>query len=227
MARKALKYSLLGLLSILVIGFIVLTLSLDGLVKSNIEEIGSEMTGTAVTVSEVSISPFTGSGIIRGFNVSNPDGFETEDALSIERFDIEIDVWSLFSDNIVIREIIVTAPHLTVEQQIPANNLKTIMDNIQQAIPEGETETNLVISHLVVDEGIVHLRTDVGGTEERTIELPRIEQRDLGTEHHSIRQTVREIAEPVVEQALRAALKGGLDQLQDKARDALRDLFDG
>ncbi len=224
--RKTIKYSLIGFLTLLLIGFLILTFSLDYIVKSNIEEIGSEMTQTSVTVSGVSISLFSGEGTISGFRVANPEEFETEEAMSIDQFDIEIEVRSIFSNTIVVNDIIITQPQLSVEQQLPANNLKILMDNIQSSIPEGETEINLIVEHLVIEDGTVYLRTDVGGTEERTIKLPRIEETDIGTEQYSVQQTIRELAEPVVERALRAALEGGLDQLQDKARDAIKDLFD-
>lgn len=224
--RKSLKYSLIGFLVLLLVGFLILTFSLDHIVKSNIEDIGSEMTQTPVTVSDVSISLFSGKGSISGFSVANPEEFETEKALSIDQFDIEIDVWSVFSSNVVIHDIRITQPQLSVEQQMPSNNLKMLMDNIQNSIPEGESETHMIIEHLVIEDGSVYLRTDVGGTEERTIKLPRIEETDIGAEHYSVQQTIREIAEPLVERALRAALEGGLDQLEDKARDAIKDLFD-
>lgn len=224
--RKTLKYSVIGLLSLLIIGFLVLTFSLDYIVKSNIEEIGSEMTQTPVTVSGVSISLFSGEGTISGFRVANPEKFETEEAMSIDQFDIEIDIMSIFSNTIVVKDILITQPQLSVEQQMPSNNLKILMENIQRSIPEGETDTNLIIEHLVIEDGSVYLRTDVGGKEERTIKLPRIEETDIGTEQYSVQQTIRELAEPVVERALRAALEGGFDQLKDKARDAIKDLFD-
>lgn len=226
MAKKTAKYVVAGFLTLLLVGFLILTFSLDYLVKTNIEEIGTELTRTGVSVSSVSISPFTGKGSISGFSVANPDDFETGEALRIEQFDIEIDLQSILSNTIVVKDISITQPRLTVEQRLPANNLKTLMNNIESATTDSDSQTNMIIERIIIEDGSIYLRTDVGGEQERTIKLPAIELTDVGKGEQSVKQTVLALAEPVVEEALKAALKGGLEQLKENARDTLKDLFD-
>ena len=142
---KTIKFGLGGILAILLIGFLVLTMSVDSIVKNGIETVGSEMTGTAVTVERVSISPFSGTGTISGFRVENPEGFEQDYALEIEDFSIELNILSLFSDAIVVRNIEISSPSIYVEQKMPENNLRTIMNNIESTSSGEASEKALVI----------------------------------------------------------------------------------
>lgn len=65
---------LVALIVIFAIGALVLSFSLDGIVKSNLEDTTSEMLDTAVEVNEVGISILDGSGTIDGFIIHNPQG---------------------------------------------------------------------------------------------------------------------------------------------------------
>jgi uncharacterized protein involved in outer membrane biogenesis len=50
---------------------------------------------------------------------------------------IKLNVRSLWSDMIEIEEIVVTAPAIYVEQQMTGNNLRTILNNINDAASRG------------------------------------------------------------------------------------------
>jgi len=105
--KKGFIYGLIGLLAVSVVGLVIFMFTIDSIVKSSIQYIGSEMTGTAVTVSGVSISPFSGKGTISGFRVANPEGYSRDFAVEIDQFSIELDLMTLFTDEVVIRELLV------------------------------------------------------------------------------------------------------------------------
>ncbi len=220
---KAIKFGLAGILAILLIGFLVLTLSLDSIVKSGIESVGSEMTETAVTVDRVSISPFSGSGTINGFRVENPDGFEKGYALEIEDFSIELNIRSLFTDEIVVRNIVVSSPSIYVEQKMPENNLRTILSSIQAKSSGETTDKALVIEHFLMTDGRADLYTEVGGERSARVEIAEVELNDLGRGggRQAVEDVIQEIAEAIVELSLRAAAQSGAEQIQD----AIRDIF--
>lgn len=218
---KAIKFGLGGILAILIIGFLVLTMSVDSIVKTGIESVGSEMTGTAVTVKRVSISPFSGSGTISGFRVENPEGFEKEYALEVDDFSLELSIRSLFTDEIVVHNIEVDSPSIYVEQKMPENNLRTIMNNIE-SLSAGETsEKALVIEHFIMTEGSADLYTEIGGERSARVEVAQIELNDLGRggAKQAVEDVIQEIAENVVDQSLRAAAESGAEQIQDAIRD--------
>ncbi|MEX2457239.1 MAG: hypothetical protein WD381_07975 [Balneolaceae bacterium] len=220
---KGLKYGLIGLILVILIGFVALTLSIDSIVKSSIEDIGSEMTGTLVTVDGVSISPFSGQGTISGFRVANPDGYEEEHAVEIDGFSIELDVMSLFSDEIIIHDITVLSPRIYVEQQLPDNNIQEIINHINSIEANETTEAEMVIEHFLLEDGSVDLYTEVGGERSASVEIETVELNDLGRGggQQAVEDIVKEIAGEVGERALQAAVESGGDQI----RDAIRDLF--
>ncbi len=218
---KAIKFGLGGILAILIIGFLVLTMSVDSIVKTGIESVGSEMTGTTVTVERVSISPFSGSGTISGFRVENPEGFEKEYAMEVDDFSIELNIRSLFTDEMVVHNIEVVSPSIYVEQKMPENNLRTIMNNIESLSSGEASEKALVIEHFIMTEGSADLYTEIGGERSARVEIAQIELNDLGRggAKQAVEDVIQEIAENVVDQSMRAAAESGSEQIQDAIRD--------
>ncbi|WP_340105110.1 DUF748 domain-containing protein [Rhodohalobacter sp. 8-1] len=220
---KGIKYTLIGLLIIVGAGFLVLTFTIDSIVSSNIEQIGSEMTGTPVTVENVSISPFSGSGTIQGFRIANPDGYSQDHAVTIEDFSIELELFTLFSDEIIVNEIIISGASVYVEQKLPENNIREIMSHVN-SVEEGEaSDARLIIEHFVLENGTADLYTEVGGERSARVEISRIELNDLGraSGQQTAEAVIKQIAKEVAGESLEAAAGSGVEQLQD----AIRDLF--
>ncbi len=221
--KKGFIYGLIGLIAVSVAGLVIFMFTIDSIVKSGIEDIGSEMTGTSVTVSGVSISPFSGKGTISGFRVANPEGYSRDFAVEVEQFSIELDLMTLFSDEVIIREILIQSPLIYVEQKLPENNIKEILDHINSVEPFEASDSEMVIEHFLLQNGSVALYTEVGGERSAEVEISEIELNDLGRGggQQAVEDVIREIAEEVGEKALRAAVQSGGEQI----RDAIRDLF--
>ncbi len=212
------------LLLVLAVAFVVSTFSIDRMVKNSIESIGSEMAGTEVTVDRVSISLLNGEGSLYGFRVTNPEGFGKEHAVTISEMSIKLDLWSVFSDEIIINELIVESPSVYVEQKIPDNNLQILLRNVNSATPEQTSEKNMVIDRFIMRGGSAELYTEIGGERTATVEISQIELTDVGRGgvQKAVNETVQEIVQNVVEQSLRAAAQSGVEQI----RDAIRSLFE-
>lgn len=220
---KAIKYTILGLLLIIGAGFLTLTLTIDSIVSSSIEEIGTEMTGTAVTVENVSISPFSGSGTISGFSVANPDGYSQENAVTIDNFSITLEPFTLFSDEIIINQVTITDASVYVEQKLPENNIREIMNHLNSVPDDEASDARLIIERFVLDNGTASLYTKVGGERSARVEISRIELQDLGraSGQQTAGAVIKQVAEEVAGESLQAAAGSGLEQLQD----AIRDIF--
>lgn len=220
---KGIKYTILGLFIVILAGFLGLTFTIDSIVKSNIEQIGTEMTGTQVTVEGVSISLFSGSGRISGFRVANPEGYSQDYAIELEDFSIELEPFTLFSDEIIVNQITITNASVYVEQKLPENNIREIMSHVN-SVPEGEaSEARLIIEHFVLENGTADLYTEVGGERSASVEISRIELHDLGraSGQETAETVIKQIAEEVAGESLEAAAKSGVEQL----KDAVRGLF--
>jgi len=213
-----------SIITIFVILFLVLFLSINSIVKSGIEDIGTEMTGTAVTIEAVSISPFTGKGTIYGFRVSNPDGYQQDYAFQIDDFSITLKPLSLFSDEVIVQEIILTSPQMYVEQKLPGNNINTILRHIRNISAFETSDKGLIIEHFLMTGGTVDLYTEVGGEQSARAEISTVELHDLGRGggQQALEEVIKEIAEDLAEEALKGALQSGGQLI----RDALRSLFD-
>lgn len=220
---KIFKITLAGIAALIIIGFIVITLSIDSIVKSGIEDVGTEMTGTAVTVENVSISPFSGDGTISGFRVENPEGYSEEYAFQVEEFRIELNIRSLFSDEIVVNEIILTSPSVYLEQKVPDSNLRTILNHIDETAPREASDSGMVIEHFIMTDGRAVLYTEVGGERSARVEISTIELNDIGRGggQQAVERVVQEIAERIIGQVLNAAARTGADEL----KDAIQDIF--
>jgi uncharacterized protein involved in outer membrane biogenesis len=220
---KGIKILLLGLLLVIGAAFLAATFMIDSIVSSNIEQIGSNMTGTSVTVEGVSISPFSGSGTVEGFRVANPDGYSEAYALELEDFSIELEPFSLFSDEVVVNQITISGATVYVEQKLPENNIREIMNHLN-SLPDSEaSDTRLVIEYFVLENGSANLYTKVGGERSASVDFSKIELRDLGraSGQETTEAVIKQIAEEVAGESLEAAAGSGLEQL----KDAVRGLF--
>jgi hypothetical protein len=208
----------------LLILFLVLMFSINSIVKSGIEDIGTQMTGTSVSVDRVIISPFSGKGTISGFRVANPDDYGQDYAFQVEDFSIQLEPFSIFSSEVIVNEIQITTPQVYVEQKLPGNNINTILRHIRNVSAGETTETDLVIEHFLMTGGSVDLYTEVGGERSARVELSTVELHDLGRGggRQALEEVIKEIAEDIAAEALRGAAQSGREQLED----AIRDLFD-
>lgn len=212
-----------GFLAILIIVFLVLSFSLDGIVKSAIKESGSELLQTEVNVDDVHISLFDGSGVIKGFVVHNPEGFSDEPAIQIRETRMKIDLSTIFSDPIVVENVTIKNPELFFEQKGIGANLKTLNDNM--GLSDDSSETSMVIDHLLIENGTVRVSTTI--ERERTVEasISQFELNGIGRDgSNTIKQSIHQIMEPLLERAMREAVASGvMEQLENKVRD----LFQG
>lgn len=221
--NKSIKITLGLITGLVIIIFLVITFTLDSFVKSNIEKTGSELTGTSVIVGGVSISPFSGKGSIKNLHVANPDGFNEDYAFQADEISIELDVWSLLSDKIIIRRVSVSSPLVYIEQKLPENNLRTILSNIR-AVSAGQTsDAEFILKHFLMTDGRADLYTEVGGERSATFQISKIELQNEGEGigGSDVESAIQEIAEEIIRNALSAAAREGTEQL----RDSIQEIF--
>lgn len=207
----------------LIVAFIALTLTIDGIVKSGIEEHGSQLMGTEVRVDGVSISLFSGSGSISGFTVQNPENFSDEAAIEIEEMSMKIDISSLFSEVILVKDITIKSPNVFFEQKGLGANLKVLNDNMAAA-SGSSSEKAMVIEHLFVEDGTIRVSTSIDRERNAEVSFSSIELEGIGRDgNNTISDAVRQVMEPILEEAMEEAIKSGVtDQIENRVRD----LFD-
>lgn len=190
---------LLGILAILIgaggVVFYVYS-NLNEIVRTAIEEYGSEVLGTSVTVEEVSLSLTEGKGRISGFQIAEPQGFGSGSAISLGEIALGIDLASLKKlDPLVISLIRVDAPAVNyVVNAQGQSNLATIQQNIEKftasmgssskkeespATDTGEV-TRISIQKLSVENGQISADLSAVGLSSQKASLPAINASNLG-----------------------------------------------
>jgi hypothetical protein len=199
----------------------VLNFTIDGIVKSSIEESGTELFQTEVDVRNVNISLFDGSGEIYGLSVANPEDFSDEPAIEMQEIRIKVNLMSLFSDTILVDNVHITGASLFFEQQGFGINLRQLNQNMD--LTSDEEEPAMIIDHLLVDGATVRVSSTID--RERTAEatLENFELNGIGQQgSNTMKQSMQQVMEPIIERAIQEAVSRGLlEQLENKIQDLL------
>lgn len=237
------KFLIIGFALIVVIAVAVVYLysSLDRIIQTAIETIGSDLAQTEVRLDDVEISPTSGNGALRGFRVTNPDGFSHEDAFRFTEVNVTVDIGTLQSDPVVIKEIIIDGPRIIYEFAGGTSNLDTLKSNVQSrtggsggsGTSSGSEGPKIVIENLYLRNGTVGITAPVLA-QKMEVPLPTIHLKDVGKDGKGA--TPGEVAQQLVDQVLASARKAvtnaNLDlgdlqstagQIADEARKQMQD----
>ncbi|MFT7222950.1 MAG: hypothetical protein ACI82Z_000481 [Cellvibrionaceae bacterium] len=88
---------------------------LKQIVRESIETVGSEITGTAVSLRTIDSNISEGSGVITALEVANPDGFNSDYLLKWDIVSFQFDPESLDEDVILIKELVIGGINVNFE----------------------------------------------------------------------------------------------------------------
>jgi hypothetical protein len=225
---------------LVVVGMFFLFSKLDSLLVKAIEEAGSHVTGTEVTVDDVDIGIREGRASVTGLKVSNPDGFSDRDAFQLGEITFAIDLQSAQSqDPIVIELISVASPSVLFElDESGKSNVDVVRNHAEEVMggsssghgsPEGTDVPLVVISSIEFEAGRIQGDASAVGVDPFEVDLPSFTLTDVGApggiQADQIGKTIilaltRKAAEAV------ARDKAG-DVLQKQLKDALGDKSKG
>ena len=220
------KKILIGIaaLAVLVIGAVLFTASnLDGLVKTAIEKVGSNVAGVAVTVSKVSISIKEGKASIEGLTIANPKGFVTANAIVLGNVSVALETASVTKSPIIIQDVSIVAPQVTYElSSTGGSNIDAIKKNVDlftaskaksADAPKAEASSKsseeggskLVIDKLSVTGGKVTLATPIPGGA-ASVKLGDITLNNIGKSSGGA--SAAEVAAQLLDAVSNSAIKG-------------------
>lgn len=239
---KALKYSLLGLLLVLVVAVVGLFLYLEPLVKTTVNTVGTKIVGTQVNLDGFRFAPFVGEAEITGLRVANPEGYKTPNLINLGRIFVKVDVKSLLTNTIVVDEVSVNGIELTyempdlstsnvmqIQQNIAKNTassnvaepVKTEVETVAEETPaEAKPAKNVIIKKVVVDGGALNAMTPLQ-QDTLTLNMPAIEINGIGEQGDklNIQETVTTIFNKILFNATSVVSKALLN-----TKDAVNDL---
>jgi uncharacterized protein involved in outer membrane biogenesis len=186
---------IIGLIIILIIIFLFfIFFSLDSLVKKGITHYGSEALGVPVTVGHLSLSILNGKGSIEDFEIANPKGYKSPYVMKVGKLSFSVKPKTLFSDHIVINSIKIDSLDVNYEVGPKGNNIGQLRKNVKSSVDSGakaapedkpkagakaKPQKTVTLYLFSVTNSSV---TGDLGVSKKTIKLPDIVLKDLGTD---------------------------------------------
>ena len=124
---------------VVVIAILVLLGNINSIVKKGVEKAGPIILQAPVTLKSVDISVSSGSGELQGFTVGNPKGYKTDYAFQMDSLKVDLDVRSVTSDKIHIKNVIIDSPNIIFEGGFGKSNLSQLQANAK-AFTSTDTE---------------------------------------------------------------------------------------
>lgn len=230
------KKLLIGLAIVVVIvvgGVVYFASNIDSIVKSAIEDVGSEATKTKVTLNDVKLSITSGEGTLSGFHMGNPKGFNTKEAMSFGTVSVKIDTASVTKDVILIKEVVIAAPRITYELAGGSSNIQTIQKNVdafaksmgaggQKPAEKSEGGKKVIIQNLYVRGGKIGVSAAFLAGKQMNVPLPDIHMTDIGKKEGgaSPAEVADQLLSRISQSATRAVSGLGLDKMMGSAKGA-------
>ena len=218
---------------LLVIAVVVVFFSLNSIVKKGVETVGPEITKVKVTLGAADISPLSGSGKLTKLFVGNPEGYSTPSAMEFGSIKVGVKIGSVLSDTIIVNEVNIQAPEITLEGTLSGNNLSKIMDNLSSSSPPDDAKTKtaapadkkagkkMVIKDFVLENGKINLSvSSFMGGKKMTIPLPTLHLQNIGEASNGVTaaEAMKQIMQPLLASVVKSAeeaIASGVKGLQD------------
>src|SRR4051812_27043556 len=187
------KKAVIALLVIVVVLFVggglAAFLFLGTIVKKGVETVGPNITKTIVKLDSATISVFNGSGQLKGFELGNPEGFKTANAVKVGSVGLALEPKSVLGKKVVIRSVRVEAPEITYEAALGGSNIGKILDNLKSTSSQEKStggskstgsQKGLQVDDFLITGGKIHVSASVLGGSTATLALPEIHLSNLG-----------------------------------------------
>jgi len=225
-----------GVLLALALGaYLVLAHNLDAIVVNGVNTYGPKLTQTKVELASASLSPFSGSGTLKGLAVGNPSGWSDGRAFYLGQVHLDLQPGSLVSGPVVINEILIDQPEFNYETTIVSSNIKDLVKNIEgftggggggaQPVAKDGQPRKFIVKKFRFTNGKARVEF---GTNVLNVNLPPISLDDVGVAEGGI--TVDQLSGVLMRQVLGSVVAGtanavksgdlSVEQLKAAARNA-------
>ena len=187
-------------------------------VKKAVEVYGSEILGAEVAMDDVDVGVVSGVAIIQDLLIANPEGYKERIAIEAETLKIRLRMSSVFSDTVVIEDILLESPVISYEKHMGVNNLVQLQKNATSwadsvsDVGKDEESTKVIIKRFRIKNGT--LRVKLPALPAVPIKLADLERSDIGGQDSNA-------------QSFGHATKDILASLRLNASDAVKDAGDG
>ena len=134
-------WGIAGLLFLTVLLVATLPLWINPVVSGVAGKVVPKFTGTDFCIDRFHLNPYSGSLVIGGVKLSNPEGFGKADAFSLSHFSVEVAIGSLLSDTILVRNAVIDDAFVSYYSHDGKNNFDVILANIEKATGSKDEKT--------------------------------------------------------------------------------------
>ena len=187
---KALRVIVLAILILIILAVVAVNLFAEHAVRVGIQTAATKTLNVGVSVSNVDLSIIGGKLALQNLLISNPPGYQHDKLLELKNAKIEVDVKSLLSDVVNIKEIKLDGVNVVLEQRgVSGSNLQDIIKAISGGPKDKDkSETSgkklhidvLEISDVTVQ---VKLLPVPGKADTVTLKLSPIRMTNLGSDN--------------------------------------------
>ena len=182
------------LVAVIIILLVVGVSNLGPIIKTAVNTYGPKITKTQVQLGDVGVSLLSTEAKLKDLILGNPEGFKSEQAMSVKSIHVNLDEKSLTKDTIIIDRIEVVAPKITYEKIRGTDNFQTIMNNVKKSVGADKTTGSpaekgkkgegkkILIRDFIVRSGKVNLTMAVLGENTVSADLPDIHLKNVGQE---------------------------------------------
>jgi hypothetical protein len=180
-AMKYLKWIVLGVVAVVLIGLVVVYVNLNSIVRKTVQSQATASLNLQTTVGGASVNLFSGNVGLSDVKVDSPQGFDAPDMFTLGGTKVDVTYGELRKEPVRVDEIVIDRPRLVVEQKGGKFNFKVLMDQQSQQPSEGEP-MKLVIDKLAVNGAQVALRPGIPGlSNEINVTIPSFTVEKIGT----------------------------------------------
>lgn len=120
------------ILLVIVVVLLILAVSIGKIVETAVRTVGPKVTGTRVELASVHTALLRGYVNLNGFKVGNPEGFKEPDIFVLEKFVCTVPPASIFSDKIIIEEVVIDGMKFNYEPNLSGgSNLAVLQKHIE------------------------------------------------------------------------------------------------
>ncbi len=137
-AVKILAWTLLGLLVLVLALVLTIPLWLGPTVATVANKVTPGYTGTRFSLENVNLNPYSGKFSLGPLRLGNPEGYPVPEAFSVALLSVDVEMTSLFSDTIHIRDITIDAPYASYVSLNGTNNFEWIGAHVSEKLGPSE-----------------------------------------------------------------------------------------
>jgi hypothetical protein len=216
----------LVVLVLLVVGVLGVLFYLDAIAKGAIEKGATYALGVRTTLEEADVGVFRGDFSMKGLDVANPEGFQSERFLRLGEGYVNVSMGSLRQDTVELPTLTLADINMNLEKKGGESNYKVILANLKRLEsggeepgqqPDQEPGKKFVIRELVISN--VNVEVDlfgVGGELNRTrVPIDEIRLTNVGSDGADTAQ----VTDVVIKAILAAVMANAADLPADLVND--------